>query len=174
MKRIISLFLVFSILALSMPLISKERKGVDLIIQRIDGTQVRGELIALKENSLLLLERQSRADVTADIDGIRAIIIVKKSKFLKGACLGAFSGAASGVVTSFVVGDWQFGDNEFGVLEGIIAFGIGLGIVGVVIGGIFGAAAGKDKMIRIEGMPDSSIQKILGKLSKKARIRNSQ
>jgi hypothetical protein len=64
MKKFISLFLVVSILLLSMPLKAKERKGADLIIQKTDGTQVRSELIAVKENSLLLLERDSGAHVS--------------------------------------------------------------------------------------------------------------
>ncbi len=68
MKKFISLFLVFSILTLSIPLTAKERKGADLIIQKIDGQQVRGEFIAVKENSLLLLDRDTGADVTVDIE----------------------------------------------------------------------------------------------------------
>ena len=68
MKKFISLFLMFSILTLSIPLTAKERKGADLIIQKIDGQQVRGEFIAVKENSLLLLDRDTGADVTVDIE----------------------------------------------------------------------------------------------------------
>ena len=49
---------MFSILALSGNLFAKERKGADLIVQRTDGTKVRGELIAIKENSLLMNRKQ--------------------------------------------------------------------------------------------------------------------
>ena len=66
MKKFVTLFLAFSILMLSVPLTAKERKGADLLIQKKDGAQVRGELIAMKENSLLLMERDSGADVTVD------------------------------------------------------------------------------------------------------------
>ena len=59
MKKSISLFLMFSILSLSVNMFAKERKGADLIIQKVDGQQVRGELIAVKQTSLLLLERES-------------------------------------------------------------------------------------------------------------------
>ena len=52
MKKAISLFLVFSLITLSIPLVAKEKKGADLIIQRLDGTQVRGELITFKEFSV--------------------------------------------------------------------------------------------------------------------------
>ena len=97
MRKAISLFLVFSILVLSAPLTAKERKGADLIIQKKDGTQVRGELIAVKENSLLLLDRESGADVTVDIGAIRVIKIKKKSKLLKGAGNGLLIGGGTGV-----------------------------------------------------------------------------
>jgi hypothetical protein len=70
MKKFTDLFLVFCILALSGNLFAKERKGADLIIQKKEGQQVRGELIAVKENSLLLLERESGADMPVDIGDV--------------------------------------------------------------------------------------------------------
>jgi hypothetical protein len=42
MRKIIALFLVFSVLSFSMNLIAKENGGADLIIQKKDGQQVRG------------------------------------------------------------------------------------------------------------------------------------
>ena len=66
MKKLISLFLVVSVLLLSGNMFAQERKGAEGIIQRTDGTQVRSELIAVKENSLLLMERESGADVTEE------------------------------------------------------------------------------------------------------------
>ena len=73
---------MFSILILSMPLKAKERKGADLIIQRTDGTQVRGELIAVKEKSLLLLERDSISEIGSisllQSNAILQIIILEK------------------------------------------------------------------------------------------------
>jgi hypothetical protein len=47
MKKFISLFLVFSILLLSGNIFPKERKGAELIIQKLDGQQAKGELIAM-------------------------------------------------------------------------------------------------------------------------------
>ena len=94
MKKFISLFLVFSILLLSGNLYGKERKGADLIIQKTDGTQVWVELIAVKENSLLLLDRESGADVSIDISDIKVIRVKGKSKFLLGLQIGGLAGAA--------------------------------------------------------------------------------
>ena len=72
MKRPVALLLMFSILAFSGNLYA-EKKGADLIIQKTDGTQVRGELIAVKKSSLLLLDRYSGSDVSIDITDIQGI-----------------------------------------------------------------------------------------------------
>ncbi len=158
MKKFISLFLVFSILALSMPLIAKERKGADLIIQETDGTQVRGELIAVKQTSLLLLERDFGADVTVDVGDIRIIRIVKKGA-LYGLLVGVGSGVLAGISSEI--------NEEDPFLVAFLVYGILIGIPVALI-------VGKDKTIQIEGMTDSEIKEILEKLRKKARIRNSQ
>jgi len=102
MKKFIALFLVFSILALSGNMFAKERKGADLIIQKKYGQQVRGELIAVKENSLLLLGRESGVDVTVDIDNVKVITIVGKSKASGGAVLGLLIGAGVGAIVGLV------------------------------------------------------------------------
>ncbi len=164
MKRFISLFLVVSVLALSIPLTAKERKGADLLIQKTDGTQVRGELIAVKENSLLLLDRDTGADVTVDVGDIRVITIVKKSKALLGAGIGLLIGCGLGVVIG------QQSDEYWMTF----AVGVGFGVPAILIGILVGSLAGKDKTIQFEGKSDSEIQEILEKLRKKARIKNSQ
>jgi hypothetical protein len=171
MKRYIALFLVFSMLTLPIPLTSKERKGADLIIRKTDGTLERGELIAVKENSVLLLDRESGTDVTVDINDIYLITIVKKSKFLKGAGLGFLIGAGIGILipAGYSVFDDLGEDPE------LAYFGLGVlgGALGLFFGALGGLAAGTDKIIQFEGKSDSEIQEILAKLRKKARIRNA-
>ena len=90
MLQFISLLLVFSILALSGNLFAKEKRGADLIIQKKDGQHVRGELIAVKKNSLLLLDRESGADVTdltpsdrSIFEGLLVRKIIYKSEYFK-------------------------------------------------------------------------------------------
>lgn len=179
MKKFTALFLVFSMLALSIPLTAKEKKGADLIIQSTDGTQVRGELITVKESSLVLLERESGADVTINVDEIGIIVILKKSKALFGVVLGVLIGGMSGALIGRAAADKEgtrFFDMSpmintmlYGTLVGVIG-----AIIGGSIGGFLGAGAGKGETIQIEGKSDAEIQEILEKLRKKARIRNSQ
>ncbi len=158
MKKFVSLFLVFSVFALSMPLSSKEKKGADLIIQRTDGTQVRGELIAVKGNSLFLLERDSRGDVSVELSDIERIRIVKKAMTV---------GIVGGLGAGFMIGAAE--------AKGGMGSAVGGGMMlGVVIGALVGAVAGTDKKIQLEGKSASEIQEILETLRKKVRIKNAQ
>ena len=185
MKKCISLFLVFSSFVLSGNLYAK-KKGAELIVQKIVGQQVRGELITVKENSLLLLDSESGADVSVYIREIKLIEIVKKSKSLAWGGIGLVSGAVIGALIGYLQGD----DPPFIVTflgstiikgpplctadEKAFYSGIGWGIIGGALGGIGGAIAGADKTIQIEGKSETEIRKALNKLRKKARVRNSQ
>jgi hypothetical protein len=162
MRKTISLFLVFSILTLSGNMFAKERKGAGVIISTKDGRDVRGELIAIKESSLLLMEKDSGADVTADISDIKVVRITKKSKaglgFLTCGAIGALLGSLSYNASD----DWMsLGRGGQAALTGL--FG---GLIGLIGGGL----AGIDKKIKIEKKSDSEIQEILEKLRKKARV----
>ena len=190
-KKFISLFLVFSLILLSVNLYAKERRGAILIIQRKGDqvqtrykdtpwetsvmTGIRGELIAVKPNSLLLLDTEGK-DVSIDIADIKVIRIVKKSKALLGAGVGLLIGAGGGVLLGFAMGDPEYlstgWDFSLTAEQKALVFGILLGIIGLCSGVIAGLKSGKDKTILVEGMTDLEIQKTLDKLRKKARIRD--
>jgi hypothetical protein len=57
-KKFISLFIIFSLVILSVNLYAKERRGVKLIVTKKDGQQTEGELITVKPTSLLLLNTE--------------------------------------------------------------------------------------------------------------------
>ena len=172
MKKVISLLLMLSILLLSGNMFAQKRKGADLIIQKIDGSQIRGELIAAKNNSLLLMERDSGADVTVDIKDVRVISIGKKSKLLIGAGIGFLAGAIVGGLYGGVAQPLSY-ESFYYFVQGLY-FGVIGSLVCGIIGGIIGAALGKDETIRFEGKSNSEIQEILEKLRKKARVENYQ
>ncbi|KPL05150.1 MAG: hypothetical protein AMJ73_02005 [candidate division Zixibacteria bacterium SM1_73] len=181
MKKFISLFLVFSILALSGNLFAKEKRGANIAIYtvgvgeikpKMEGTpwetirpEIRGELIAVNQNSLLLLERNSGTDVTVDISEIKAVRIIKKSKALVGLFIGGLVGAGFGLLTYSESNFFDFGASG-NAAGGAILFGL----PGLVIGAVLGT----DKTIKFEGKSNSEIQEILETLRKKARIKNAQ
>jgi hypothetical protein len=168
MKKFISLFLVFSLLALSVNLYAKERRGAKLIITKKDGQQIEGELITVKPNSLLLLDTEGK-DVSIDIADIKVITIVKKSKVGKGALYGLLIGGVIGALEGIREGKdaFIFSSSELAAMGALV-----FGLLGALLGAGIGAVAGTDKTIQIEGMTDSEIQAVMYKLRKKARIRD--
>ena len=167
-KKLISLFLVFSLVMLSVHLYAKESRGAKLIITKKDGQQIEGELITAKPNSLLLLNTEGK-DVSVDIEEIKVIRVKKKSKVLLGVGLGMVVGGGGGALISIISG-WSVYEGGEG-MAAVLSGGVGA-IAGLLIGGTIGAAVGKDKTIQIEGMTDLEIQEAMDKLRKKARIRN--
>ena len=173
MKKSVSLFLVFSLLSLSGNMFANERKGAELYIQKKYGYYERGELIAVKQNSILILERYSGADVTVDIRNIRVIKVVRESETLVGGIIGLFLGGVIGYFIGYPQGD----EGGFVIISKPIAGGIGAaigGVSGALVGAGIGIAVGADKTIQIEGKSDSEIQEILAKLRKKARVKNAR
>lgn len=180
-KKLLSLFLVFSLMAISCTTMttqrqkrfesSKERKhGAKLIVTKLDGQLIKGELIAVKPNSLLLLDTEGK-DVSVDIANIKVIKIVKKSRVGAGTLAGLLWGAGMG---AFFAGYWGLWFKAgWGERLPVMVKGAGHGaLVFAPVGAIAGAIAGIDKTILVEGMTDLEIQKTLVKLRKKARIRD--
>jgi len=155
---------------LSTNLYAKERQGAKLIITKTDGQQIRGELITVKPNSLLLLSITGR-DVSVDIADIKVIKIVKKSKAGLGAGIGAGIGFAigAGLVTILNLSLAEYDRISWFYVP---LFGAICSLPSLLIGAMLGAGAGTDKTIQIEGMTDLEIQETLDKLRKKARIRD--
>jgi len=173
MKKITAMFLLFSFLAFSGNIYA-EKKGAEVTIHKKDGQYERGELIAVRKNSLLLKDHYSGADSTIEIANIGVIRIEKKSKTLTGFLLGGLLGAGVGAFS------YEKPETEG---EAAVAFLFGytqvsLMVVGAMffglVGLVIGALAGKDQVIQIEGKSKEKIEEILEKLRKEARIRYYQ
>jgi hypothetical protein len=158
--------MVFSILALSVPLAAKEKKGDDLIVEKTDGQKVRGELIAVKNSSLLLLDSK-RGDVSVNIDEIMVIKIVGKSRFLLAAGTGLILGAGIGAL----IGSSMHKPNTFVLMGPELGALIGAG-AGAFIGIIIESFINSDKTIQFEGRSELEIKKIIEDLRKKTRVPN--
>jgi hypothetical protein len=166
MKKLLALVLIFSFLVLHGHLYAGE-KGAEVVIQKRGGLKVRGELIAVKENSLLLMERESGGDVSVDIGEIRTIVIVKKPKLN----YGFFGGLLVGGALGGYLGATTYGSEEE-------ALAVMLGALGAVtlatLGGFIFGSASSDETIYFYGKSDAEIQGILEKLRNTARVRNLQ
>ena len=173
-KKLISLFLLFSLVTINCASLrttggKREKHGATLLIKKNDGQQIRGELITVKPNSLLLLNTDGK-DVSVKIEEIKTIIVVKKSKAGTGVLIGLLIGGGGGALYWFKAARGAgLGDDA---ASAALLFGSVTAVVGGIIGGLFGAAAGDDETIQIEGMTDLEIREALDKLRKKARIRD--
>lgn len=178
MRKTISLILVFSILLTTGNVFARERKGADLYIQKKNGHYERGELIAVKPNSILLLDRYSGVDVTIDIGEIDLFRIERKSLAREGAYIGLFLGVTAGLLSAEREVEKEQKKNN--LIVGMFAPGVYLvygllyGLAGLIIGGISGKLISANSIIKFEGKSESEIQEILEKLRKKARVKNAQ
>lgn len=166
MKKFFTLFVIFFFLILQANLYS-EKKGAELIIQKRGGLKVRGELIAVKEESLLLMERETGGDVSVDVKEIRAVVIVKKPKLN----YGFFGGLLVGGALGGYLGATMYGPGETALA---VMFGaLGAAAFATLGGFIFGAVS-TDEAIYFYGKSDAEIQDILKRLRSMARVKNLQ
>jgi ABC-type transport system involved in cytochrome bd biosynthesis fused ATPase/permease subunit len=173
-RRVVTgvVIVVFSVFIFSNDAVAKNGRGAELVVQKRDGQRIRGELIAVKQNSILLLDAESAADVSANIEDIRVIVIVKKSKAGKGALFGFLAGSGLGVINALAHKGNQdedvwmrFFNNIFGLIEAALFIS-----AGTLVGFVIGVASGKDETIKFDGKSPEEVRAILAKLRSKARI----
>lgn len=163
--------IIFSLLVCSGNLVAKERRGAEVVITKTDGQQIKGELIAVKPSSLLLLESQTGADVSSGIEEIAAIKIIKKSKVLTGAGIGFLVSSVSLCGLWWATDPEGFTDPEGGGPLVVAAY---FGLPGLLVGALVGAILSESKTIQFKGKSDTEIKEFLEKLRRQARVPNAQ
>ena len=186
-KKFTALLLVFSLIVLPASLYARKR-GVQLIITKMDGQTMRGELIAVKKNALLLLDSKTKIDISINVREIKFIKVGKKSKVIQGMGVGVAIGGISGMLIGATKENEEndvetpvflfillplllmvpSGEKTENMVNGLL---VGAG-VGLLVGTSLGVIAEKNRHIQIEGMTDTEIQETLDYLRKKARIRD--
>lgn len=163
----------FFILFFPLLLFSEDKKGAEVEIITSEAEQIRGELIAVKDTSLLILERETGRDRTFLFSDVSQIIIVKRSRIIFGTTLGALAGGVTGMLLGALV---SFTDNEeedkswdYGKIGGTI--GLGAGAAG---GALFGFLEGKDKRVLFSELPPQEKEAFLEELRNMARVTGRQ
>ena len=167
-KKSVTVLLMVAFAGGSGALWAKERKGAQLVIELRDGGRAAGELISVRNRSLLLLDAQGK-DGAYDVAQITKIRVVRKSKAKKGAVIGFLAG---GLVAGIAGAKNAEADNANPASGFLILGGIG----GAISGGIgwgWGAALGHDKMMVFSGRSDAEVEHRLKKLRRYARVRGS-
>lgn len=164
-KRVMASALALFLVALPEAAMAKERRGAGLVVATKDGSSVGGELIAVRQDSLLLLTAAGK-DESVRTDDISSITIVKESKagtgFLVGFLVG---GAVGGAASARENSHYGEGMAFWVLLSGFIGGGIGLAI---------GEIAGTDRTIRLESLDEPGKNKALDRLRGMARMKDAQ
>jgi len=151
-----------------------KKMGSLLVVEKQDGQVIEGELLSVKENSLLVLTSGSGNGVTIDINGIEKIKIKRKKKFGKGALIGAGVGFLIGMIGGSIDSNHHNESEGPGIGDGFHMggiVGVTFAIPGALIGGIGATISGDYKTIQLKGKSPSEIEKIMEKLKKKARFK---
>jgi hypothetical protein len=152
------------------PIQAKGRSGAKVVVDTGLGyTTIKGELIAVRPDSLLLLDG-SGADRSIDVAQVRSVTVVKTSKAGIGGILGLLAGVGGGYLVGYTaaVASGACPDCEAplsGFAGGFFGCFIGLGA-----GASLGSAAGRDVVIPLGGLSRTELTTQLKKLRKYARV----
>jgi len=153
----------------------KEKPGATLVVQKMDGQTVRGELLEVKDGTLNLLVYKNATKVDIRLDELSSVRIEKKSVFLKSLGIGILVGAVTGALLGFLSGDekpsgpWDI--LAFTAGEKALGFGVLMGGIGGVIGGVAGALNGTGKSITFDRMSPGKLRLIEARLASLARFK---
>ncbi len=170
--RLVALILVFSLVSLSGNLLAAERKGVKLIIQKTDGQEIKGELITVKSDSLLILDAETETDTTVNLNIIDVITVDNKSLMFELGVGGFLLMGATRLSLHSSLERVDEGD-ETATTHQVQDTWL-WGAMGAGVGVLAGAVFGMNKTIRIQGESEADIQSAMEKLSKKARVKGIQ
>jgi len=159
--KLISSALIISFLVLPAGLSAKERRGASIVVTRLDGSQVSGELIAVKRDSLILLNNVGR-DESIDLAGIKTVRVIKKSR----AGLLSGIGGAAGAAVGATVGAYAFSDDE----PSSVRNGLVFGALGALSGLLVGSVLGIDWSFTFAGKPATVVNEYWVKLRTYARV----
>jgi hypothetical protein len=161
--KLIAPALIILLLFIPANVSAKERRGANLIVTRLDGSQVSGELIAVKSDSLLLLSYGR--DESIDLADIKTVRIVKKSLAGKGALYGFLAGAAGGAGVGLAMGRTDMLEEKTPLVLGVLG-----GAIGALSGLLVGSMAGVDSSFTVAGKPETVVAAYWDKLRAHARV----
>lgn len=162
---LLSLFIIFNSLD------AGERRGAEVVVQKLDGDQIQGELIVVKKTSLLLLDSVSRFDVSVNLKEIGIVHVIKGPKTGLGAISGFLLGGVVGVAATGK--SKNCGQCPDSTRRNIIG-GALVGGIGALIGALIGSTSGSNEIIIFQGLPQDELDVKLEKMRSKARIKNFQ
>jgi len=123
----IAVVLMAGSLGLPAQLSARTRRGALVVVAKTDGARVRGELVSVKPDSLLLL--RGGDDLTIPRNGIHSVSVMRRSRMASSAIKGFIFGALPGVAWGIGYGD----SGSHGIRTPVKA-GAFTGVLGLAIG----------------------------------------
>jgi len=170
MKKQVIILILTSFCLLGNLSAQDRKKGADIIVKKKDGKTIRGELLAVKNDEIILMDSLNQTGIKLKSEGIQKITIVKKGGFFKGLGLGLAIGGGSGAVLGLASGNDEPGFFSMTAGEKMAVGGLGLGVLGALAGGILGVIKGVDESVVLEGRAHEEMERVLKKLSSKSRF----
>jgi len=133
-------FAVAALLAAPGGLAAKGRRGALIILTKADGAGVKGELVSVKSDSLLLL--RSGDALTIPRDKVHSVTLMRRSRKVSGALTGLTIGTLVGVAVGAAA-------DEPGLQR---YYGTGFGGLGLVIGMVSSRAEKALSVIQFAGL----------------------
>lgn len=126
--KFIAVVLMAGLLGLPAGLSAKTRRGALVILTKVDGAAVKGELVSVKSDSLLLLK--SGDALTIPRGRVHSVTIMRRSRMASSALAGFTFGALAGVSWGIGYGDSHAHGLPPSVKAGAFAGGLGL-VIGI-------------------------------------------
>jgi hypothetical protein len=158
-----TMILMLAISLASLPLPARERRGSDVVVTLTDGSKIKGELLAVKTDALLVFDRAAHQGMSIDLGQIAKVKVLKTFWGLTGMVFGF--GLGTGIAKLTYDDSKCCGDQ----ME------VGLIIMSLctLAGGIFGAFKSMPIKITLAGESSLSAQQNLEKLKRHAREKDS-
>ena len=174
-KKLVAVALTVFVASLALlcpDLVAKEKRGSKLEVTCREGRRVSrrvvGELIAVKTDSLLLVQEYSEFDLSIAIADITRIKVIKKPSARKWGTYMSLLGLCGGVLRGYSLRD----DTEELWPLASIYLGAGFAVGGFAVGALAGHLASKGETFEFEGRSESEIKGMLDRLRKMARVRD--
>ena len=158
-----TLIFVLAITLASLPLPARERRGSDVVVILTDGSKIKGELLAVKTDALLVFDRAAHQGKRIDLGQVARVKVLKT--------FWGFTGMFFGFGLGTGIAKLTYDESEFYVPQ--MRVSLIIMAVCTLAGGIIGAVKSVPTKITLAGESSLSIQQNLEKLKRHARERES-
>lgn len=148
----------------------KKKQGKQVRLTLVDDTQMEGELLMVRETSLLIYQDNLKTGGTYSFKDIVKIRVMKKSKWSHGAATGFLVGASLGLILGSRM------DSTESMLPPpltSIVYAAYYGFCTAAFGGIVGALLGADKIIKTREKSPQDWEQLKEKLRPYARLNHT-